>query len=616
MTVDARLNHERSRFVEDMLAYMTLEEKLGQLDLFRAPDDPALARDIIGGRVGGVCGVALPPRIQSLAIEQSRLGIPLLVIDPAAQLSLSPWALAASWDEDLACAAGAEAARVAIAAGYNCILGPRSGPDQSANDHAAHIRTSEPHLGARLAAAFAQGAAGDSDQRGQAVLAIPSWHPDDGSASWRWAWNLVHDHDINTVDCEQLTRDIAWRVGFGGLLVAECQRICALVKSRVEDANAPSVLAAAETLIAERILRDDEIDIAVRGVLAAKHSLGLFREPLRLVGPPHATPTDPPDHKRLRETFVLLRNEAGLLPFSPVSDRVLVVGALEGVGGVCADALGRAGIGHTIVPGLAQRRPGESWANPVPGDHLALSLTCDAARRVDFVLLALEERHFHDTDGGGWQEPTPATLALLRGLSLGTARSVAVIATAQPVDLATADQHFAAVLHCWRAVAGMEEALSDVLSGRFSPQGRMPVSAGRYVAGHGLGFGESMLSSYDLTAGDGHVEASLRVRNSGSFAMRETVQLYLRDSTGALQLIGFSHVTLAPGEDARVAFELGVEQLGALGGGGRVDLAPGHYEILAGKSAGRLLPATIEITPALARAIMLRERGLTRLAAG
>ena len=204
----------------------------------------------------------------------------------------------------------------------------------------------------------------------------------------------------------------------------------------------------------------------------------------------------------------------------------------------------------------------------------------------------------------------------LRGLSLGSARLVAIVATAEPVDLADADQHFAAVLQCWQPTAGFEEALCDVLSGRFSPQGRMPASAGRFVAGHGLGFGESVLSAYVLTAGSHHVSAAVRVRNSGSFAMREAVQAYVRENDGRLRLVGFEHARLAPGEDVPVSFELGLEALGAHGDTGRLEVAPGHYEILVGKSMSRVLAATIEITPALARAMMLRERGFLRLAAG
>jgi beta-glucosidase len=400
------------------------------------------------------------------------------------------------------------------------------------------------------------------------------------------------------------------------MVVPECRRISETVAHQFRLTSARSALESAERVFADGPMTEHELDAAVRGVLAAKHALGLFRDSQRVVAPPTARLGYARDDHRVRSTFVLLRNEAGLLPLSPVSDRVVVVGSADGCGAACADALGRAGIGHALAPGLAQRRPGESWAAPVPGDHFALSLACDAARRADFALVVLEDQHFSAPESGEWRKPTPGALAMLRGLALSGARQVAIIATREPVDLADADQHFAAVLQCWQPVAGFEEALCDVLSGRFSPQGRMPASAGRYLAGHGLGFGESVLSGYSLTVAGSHVEASVRVCNSGSFAMRETVQLYLRDGSDQLRLIGFRHAMLAPGSEERVSFELGLDALGTPAAGGRLELPPGRYEILAGKSRSRLLAASVEIPTAVARAMILREYGFLRLAAG
>lgn len=616
MMADDRVALERRRFVDDLLSYMTLEEKLGQLNLSHPPDDPALERAIATGRVGGVAGANLPARLQALATERSRLGIPLLLTDDAVEVAFSPWAVAASWDEQLATSIGATAARDAISGGFNCMLAPRTSLGLEATHSTEHIATTEPHLSARLASAFARGADGEGEDRRNAVLAVPSWTSLADSRGLAWSLGLIQAGGVNAIDCPALDRTTAQRVGFGGALVSECRRIAEIVAGHFHGTSARSFIESAERVIAEGPVSEHELDMAVRGVLAAKHALGLFRDPRRIVAPSANRLGYRGDDHRVRGTFVLLRNEAGLLPFSPVSDRVLVVGAADGAGAACADALGRAGIGHSIAPGLAQRRSDQSWAQPVQGDQFALSLTSDAARRADFVLVALEERHFTQQAGMRWRQPTQPVLAMLRALALGRPRMVAIVATSEPVDLADADQHFAAVLQCWKPVAGFEEALSDVLSGRFSPQGRMPASAGRYLAGHGLGFGESVLSGYSLTAGSHHVLANVRLRNSGSFAMRETVQVYLRNREGGLRLVGFQHAMLTQGADLSIGFELGLDALGKTSLGGRAELAPGWYEILVGKSMDRLLAATIEITPALARAMSAREGGFLRLAAG
>lgn len=146
MTQDIDQELERARFVEDLLSYMTLEEKLGQLDLFHAADDPALEKAVTAGRVGGVASAASPARLQSLAVERSRLGIPLLLASEPVDLALSPWALAASWDVELAKSVGAAAAAASIGDGFNCIRAPRAGDGRGADTKGVHIAACEPHL--------------------------------------------------------------------------------------------------------------------------------------------------------------------------------------------------------------------------------------------------------------------------------------------------------------------------------------------------------------------------------------------------------------------------------------------------------------------------------------
>lgn len=606
--------HDSFRFVADLLAYMTLEEKLGQLDLFHAADDPELEEAIVAGRVGGVASGAHGRRWQGLATERSRLGIPLLQVGDLPAPSLSPWALAASWDESLARELGASAAREAIERGCNAIAGPRFGEDPNATAAQLDIAATDPHLLARLAGAFCRGAGpAVPDARG-AVLALAKCSGGAATSANAAALELAHSGHAGAIDCEALDPSVAQRAGLTGILIAECTRIRAMIARQFATTRVRSRLEAAERALADAVLGEDAIDAAVRGVLTAKHAMGLFREPQRrLPALGLATGFERPED-RVRATMVLLRNEAGLLPFSPVSDRVLVVGAADGAAGACADALARAGIGNSTAPGLAMRRPGERWCDPVAGDHFALALTRDAAKRVDFVLVVLEDRHFVSGPQGRWRVPGSSITALLRALAPVGSRLVALIATSDPVDLADADQHFAAVLQCWTPGAGFAEALGDVLSGRAGPRGRMPVAAGRFAFGQGLGFGECAISGLRLAAIEGAVSAQVTVRNSGSFEARETVQAYRRCVGGDLRLVGFRHVELAPAEEAAVELELRLEALGAWGPSGRLELAPGPCEILVGKDQRRLLSATFDVTPALARAIVNRDSGLLRLA--
>jgi beta-glucosidase len=610
------LSHDRERFIDDLLGYMTLEEKLGQLDLAHSAQDPGLEAAIAAGRVGGVAGAPAPQRLQTLATEHSRLGIPLLISAAPADLPLSPWALAASWDEELAYRLGTAAAHDAARSGANCLLGPglviaSAGPAPAET----LVATSQAHLAARLSEAFARGAAhGEGGSRPLTLAISPIAGPE--VATRRCSLDLAYRGAVLALDCPALDRETALKAEFTGLMPAECRRLMALLAEHFATTSARSPIEAAEKAIGDGVVGEHEIDGAVRGVLAVKHALGLFRRSGGSSSGLAANDEQPARADLVRRSMVLLRNEAGLLPLSPVSDRVLVVGPADGIGGTCADALSRAGIGHAIAPGLALRRAGESSTEPVAGDHFAQSLTRDAAQRADFVLVTLEDRHFLPRGDGPWRQPGRAVLNLLDALATTKSRLVALVATDEPIDLAAADQHFSAVLQCWRPAPGFAEALADILAGGYSPQGRLPVTAGRFEFGQGLGFGESVFSSFTLAAGTDHLAVSVRVRNSGSFAARETVQVYVRDPVGELRLVGFDHVTLAPGEDVPVHFELRLEALGELGPGHRLELAPGAREILVGKNIGRLLSARFDLSPALARTIRRQDSGGLRLAAG
>ena len=82
-------NADMDKFVSDLMSRMTLQEKIGQLNLQVAGDittgqaqDTQVAGLVKEGKMGGVFnlkGVEKIKALQKIAVEQSRLGIPLLV---------------------------------------------------------------------------------------------------------------------------------------------------------------------------------------------------------------------------------------------------------------------------------------------------------------------------------------------------------------------------------------------------------------------------------------------------------------------------------------------------------------------------------------------------------
>ncbi len=117
------------RRVEELLARMTLDEKVGQLNL--APNNPSFdMREVTEGHVGGVLAFTGPRSIAQVqaAARSSRLGIPLLVgLDVLRGLrTMFPLGLAeaASFDPTLARLSSEVAAREAVALGFNWTFAP------------------------------------------------------------------------------------------------------------------------------------------------------------------------------------------------------------------------------------------------------------------------------------------------------------------------------------------------------------------------------------------------------------------------------------------------------------------------------------------------------------
>lgn len=168
----------RAEFVAALMARMTLEEKLGQLNLITAnlPLEAQHADAVRAGRVGGMLGglvdcafgIGGPDglrQVQELAVHESRLGIPLLfaydVIHGHQTVFPIPLALSCSWDPDAVAAVARIAAREASASGLNWVFSPMLDIARDPRwGRIAEGSGEDPYLGERMAEAMVRGLQG------------------------------------------------------------------------------------------------------------------------------------------------------------------------------------------------------------------------------------------------------------------------------------------------------------------------------------------------------------------------------------------------------------------------------------------------------------------------
>ena len=179
-----------------------------------------------------------------------------------------------------------------------------------------------------------------------------------------------------------------------------------------------------------------------------------------------------------------------------------------------------------------------------------------------------------------------------------------------------ADAHVPAILQAWYPGAQGGAAIAEVLFGDRCPQGKLPVTFYRscddlpdfsdysmrgrtyrymdseplYPFGYGLSY--TSFSYTDVQApevlSENGVEIQVSVKNTGTAAGTETVQVYVkicREKTPNAQLKGLLKVALAPGEEKTVTVALPYEAFGLYDGEGRMQVESGKAEVFVGGQA-------------------------------
>src|SRR5450759_5070582 len=202
---------KRSACIGDLMSRMTLEEKIGQLNLLSVGFDvtgPQLSKDaetkVRQGLVGGVFNTYTPVavrKLQSLAVTNSRLGIPLLfgydVIHGHKTVFPIPLGLSCTWNLDLIERSARIAATEASADGLNWTFSPMVDIARDARwGRIAEGAGEDPYLGAQIARAMVHGYQGGDLSRSNALMACVKHFALYGAAQ--------AGRDYNTVDMSRL----------------------------------------------------------------------------------------------------------------------------------------------------------------------------------------------------------------------------------------------------------------------------------------------------------------------------------------------------------------------------------------------------------------------------
>jgi beta-glucosidase len=412
---------------------MTLEEKIGQMSqvaLNTKQDVPPeeLARK---GQVGSflfITNAAEINRLQHVAVEQSRLHIPILfgfdVIHGLRTIYPVPLAMAASWDPTVPEHAQSMAAREARAVGIQWTFAPML--DIARDPRWGRIMEGageDPYLGSRMAEAQVKGFQGETLGGPESILACVKHFAGYGAAtggrdyeesniSDEQLWNVYFPpfeaaikagagsvmsaymdlNDVPATGNRFLLHDVLredWK--FKGFVVSDWESVANLTTHGFSkdpaDAAARAVNAGLDMEMTSHTFRDNlalalrqglvtqaSIDAAVHDILLAKYRLGLFKNPYIDVARSDSQLVTPQQRDAARRaatrTAVLLRNENHLLPLGKQVKSIALIGALANSK---ADIMGSWSLaGHpadsvTVLEGMRKRFSPEVQINYTPG---------------------------------------------------------------------------------------------------------------------------------------------------------------------------------------------------------------------------------------------------------
>ena len=308
------------------------------------------------------------------------------------------------------------------------------------------------------------------------------------------------------------------------------------------------------------------------------------------------------------DNAVRLLNQGGGSSELKVKD---MVSPLDGLRAVYGDKV-------AYAKGYAAGRPMYGRADEIP-QNVVDSLRAEAvemAKKADLVILVggLNKNHFQDCEGGdrleyglpfGQDELIEALLGVNKNLVL-------VLLSGNAVEMPWVSQ-VPAIVQGWYLGSMGGKSLADILSGAVNPSGKLPFSfparlkdcgahafdelsypgdsikqeykedilvgyrwhdtkkiPALFPFGHGLSYttftyGKPVASAKTMAA-DGTLTVTVAVKNTGSIAGKEIVQLYIGDDKCSVlrpvkELKHFAKVALAPGEEKNVTFTLTPDDL-------------------------------------------------------
>jgi len=393
---------EKEKFIEDLISQMTLAEKAGQMNQYNGfwdatgpmPEGDYQKKrynELKNGQVGSmlnVIGVEEIRALQKIAVEETRLGIPLIfghdVIHGYKTMFPIPLAESSSWDLELMEKSARIAATEASADGLNWTFAPMVDISRDARwGRVMEGAGEDPFLGSLIAKARVRGFQGEDLSEVNTIVACAKHFAGYGFSEAGRDYNTtdfnhytLHNtimppfkaavdagvrtfmNSFNTLDeipatgHKHIQRDILkgdWN--FDGFIVSDWGSIDQMIPhgfaSNGEHAAELAVIAGSDMdmesslyvsklvgLVESGKVNEELLDDAVRRILRVKYELGLFDDPYKYCDQDRSDSELGSEENMMvaldaaKKSIVLLKNDNGLLPLKKQNQKIAIIGQL------------------------------------------------------------------------------------------------------------------------------------------------------------------------------------------------------------------------------------------------------------------------------------------------
>ena len=716
ITVSAQKSIDQK--VTELMAKMTLEEKIGQLNQYNdditatgpVTKDADKAGQVRAGKLGSILnaiGAKNTKNWQDQAM-QSRLKIPLLfgqdVIHGFRTTFPIPLGETATWDMNLIEKSARIAATEASAYGIHWTFAPMV--DIGRDPRWGRVMEGageDTYLGTLVGKARVKGFQGNGLGNKDAVMACAKHFAAYGAAVGGRDYNSVdmslrqlHEtylppfkavsemgvatfmnsfNDINGIPAtgsKYLQRDLLKGVwDFQGFVVSDWGSIGEMIPHGFakdnKEAALKAIVAGSDMDMESRsytnhlaeLVKEGKVDIqliddAVRRILTKKYELGLFDDPYRFINEKREKEqANNPEHRKFAreigaKSIVLLKNENQLLPLSPTTKKVAIIGPFAKA------TVENHGFWSIAFPDDSQRIVTQfdgikaqldknsellyaKGCNANDNDKSLFAEAVETAKKADVVIMTLGEGHAMSGEAksrsnihfSGVQED------LLKEIAKTGKPIILMINAGRPLVFDWASENIPTIVYTWWLGTEAGNSIADVLFGKINPGGKLPMTFPRnegqipiyynhyntgrpaknntdrnyvsayidldndpaYPFGFGLSYTTFQYSDVNVSAtqlkGNQTLTASVTLTNSGNYDGEEVVQLYIRDLVGKVvrpvkELKGFQKIFLKKGESKTVSFNITPEDLKFYDDELNFDWESGEFDIMIGTNSAQV----------------------------